>query len=212
MRHLTNPDERHPAPPIAAIRDDTRELIASSIADNTRTAYAAALRTLDAAVPVDRQTDSTIADHIAGLHAAGAAPASIALVVAAIQFRAKIAGTRSPVGEVTRRTLAGIRKEGRDRGRGQAAGLRYDDVIAIQAVACQPRRRGRGQESAETATARGQVDIALVGIAFQAGLRRSEIAALTWADVQPSTDPGALLIHVRTSKDRSGRGGRPISA
>ena len=84
MRHLTNPDERpktpaierHPAPPIAAVRDDTRQLIASSIADNTRTAYAAALRTLDAAVPVDRQTDSTIADHIAGLHAAGAAPAS----------------------------------------------------------------------------------------------------------------------------------------
>ena len=51
MRHLKNPDERpktpaiepHPAPPIAAVRDDTRQLIASSIADNTRLAYAAAL-------------------------------------------------------------------------------------------------------------------------------------------------------------------------
>ena len=128
MRHLTNPEqrpktlaiERPETPEWTAVRDDTRELIASSIAGNTRTAYAAALRTLDAAVPVDRQTDATIADHIAGLHAAGAAPASIALEVAAIQFRAKIAGTRSPAGEVARRTLAGIRKEGRERGRAQA--------------------------------------------------------------------------------------------
>ena len=73
MRHLTNPDERPktlaidrpPTPPIAAVRDDTRELIASSIAGNTRTAYAAALRTLDAAVPVDRQDDARIADQLA---------------------------------------------------------------------------------------------------------------------------------------------------
>ncbi len=208
MRHLTNPDERpktphidrQPASQIAAVRDDTRELIASSIADNTRTAYAAALRTLDAAVPVDQHADSTIADHIAGLHGAGAAPASIALVVAAIQFRAKIAGTRSPVGEVARRTLAGIPKEGRDRGRGQATAVTYDQVIRMQAVASQPRRRGRGIESPEVATRRGAEDAALVGLAFQAGLRRSEIAALAWADVQPAAIPGAVLIHVRASK------------
>ena len=208
MRHLKNPDERpktpaiepHPAPPIAAVRDDTRQLIASSIADNTRLAYAAALNRLDAAVPVDRQTDSTIADHIAGLHAAGAAPASIALVVAAVQFRAKIAGARSQVGEVARRTLAGIRKEGRERGRGQARAVTYDQVIRMQAVAAQPRRRGRGMESPDVATRRGAEDAALVGLAFQAGLRRSEIAALAWADVQPAAIPGAVLIHVRASK------------
>ena len=149
-----------PVPPIAAVRDDTRELIASSIADHTRTAYAAALRKLDAAVPVDRQADSTMADHIAGLHAAGAAPASIALVVAAVQFRAKIAGTRSPVGEVARRTLAGIRKEGRERGRGQARAVTYDQVIRMQAVASRPRRRGRGIESPEVAARRGSEDAA----------------------------------------------------
>ena len=208
MRHLTNPEEgpktpaieRPPAPPIAAVRDDTRQLIASSIADNTRAAYAAALRKLDAAVPVDRQADSTMADYIAGLHAAGAAPASIAMVVAAVQFRAKIAGTRSPVGEVARRTLAGIRKEGRDRGRGQATAVTYDQVIRMQAVASRPRQRGRGIESPEVATRRGAVDAALVGLAFQAGLGRSEIAALAWADVQPATIPGAVLIHVRASK------------
>ena len=208
MRHLTNPEQRRTAhaidrpetPEWTAVGEDARQLIGQSIADNTRAAYAAALRTLDAAVPVDRQTDATIADHIAGLHAAGAAPASIALVVAAVQFRAKIAGTRSPVGEVARRTLAGIRKEGRDRGRGQARAVTYDQVIRMQAVAGQPRRRGRGMESPEVATRRGWEDAALVGLAFEAGLRRSEIAALIWADVGPAAVPGAVLIHVRASK------------
>ena len=208
MRHLTNPEERRTAPDIdrpekpewTAVSEDARQLIGQSIADNTRLAYAAALNRLDAAVPVDRQTDSTMADHIAGLHAAGAAPASIALVVAAIQFRAKIAGTRSPVGEVARRTLAGIRKEGRDRGRGQARAVTYDQVIRMQAVAGQPRRRGRGTESGDRATRRGAEDAALVGLAFQAGLRRSEIAALRWADVQGSGIEGAVLVHVRASK------------
>ena len=208
MRHLTNPEERPKTPALerpetpewTAVGAHTRQLIASSIADNTRTAYAAALRTLDAAVPVDQQTDSTIVDHIAGLHAAGAAPASIALVVAAIQFRAKIAGTRSPAGEVARRTLAGIRKEGRERGQGQARAVTYDQVIRMQAGASQPRRRGRGMESPDVATRRGSEDAALVGLAFQAGLRRSEIAALAWADVGPAAIPGAVLIHVRASK------------
>ena len=192
--------ERPPVPPIAAVRDDTRQLIASSIADNTRTAYAAALRKLDAAIPLDRQDDARLADHLAALYRDGRSPATIALVVAAVQFRAKIAGTRSPVGEVARRTLAGIRKEGRDRGRGQATAVTYDQVIRMQAVAGQPRRRGRGIESPEVAARRGSEDAALVGLAFQAGLRRSEIAALAWADVGPAAIPGAVLIHVRASK------------
>ena len=68
------------------------------------------------------------------------------------------------------------------------------------AVASRPRRRGRGIESPEVAARRGSEDAALVGLAFEAGLRRSEIAALTWADVQPAAVPGAVRIHVRASK------------
>ena len=122
-------------------------------------------------------------------------------MVAAVQFRAKIAGTRSPVGEVARRTLAGIRKEGRERGRGQARAVTYDQVIRMQAVAGRAApARGRGMESPDVATRRGAEDAALVGLAFQAGLRRSEIAALRWADIQPSGIEGAVLVHVRASK------------
>ena len=197
--------ERQQAPDMTAVSDDTRQLIGNSISDNTRAAYSAALAKLDAALPVSRQTDSGLADYIGGLHAAGAAPASIALAVAAVKFRARIAGKANPAGEAVRLALKGIRKEGRGRGRGQAVAVTYEQVIRIQAAACQPRRHGRGIERQATAIARGQVDAALVGLAFQAGLRRSEIADLTWADMQPSAIPGAVLIHVRSSKtDQAG--------
>ena len=169
MRHLKNPEERPKTPaieraghgPVGQVHEDTKALIGQSIADNTRLAYAAALNGLDAAIPLDRQDDARIADRLAALYRDGRSPATIALVVAAIQFRAKIAGTRSPVGEVARRTLAGIRKEGRERGRGQARAVTYDQVIRMQAVAGQPRRRGRGMESPDVATRRGAEDAAL---------------------------------------------------
>ena len=109
------------------VRDDTRQALigASDRRQHPPTAYAAALNgTLDAAVPlVDRQDDSTNGRITSpALHYRDGRPLRprSRLVVAAVQFRAKIAGTRSPAGEVARRTLAGIRKEGRERGRGQA--------------------------------------------------------------------------------------------
>ncbi len=45
------------------------------------------------------------------------------------------------------------------------------------------------------------MDVAITGLLFHAGLRRSEAAALTWADVAdaPNT-PGAVLVAVRASK------------
>ena len=43
------------------------------------------------------------------------------------------------------------------------------------------------------------LDKAIVALAFMAGLRRSEIASLTWNDIEES-DFENLLIHVRTSK------------
>ena len=151
MRHLTNPDgsaktphiERQEKPEWTAVSEDARQLIGQSIAGNTRAACASALARLDAALGRDRPPDAGIADYLALLYRDGKSTATIALVVAAIQFRTKIAGTRSPVGEVTRRTLAGIRKDGRERGRGQARAVTYDQVIRMQAVASQPRHEAR---------------------------------------------------------------------
>ena len=48
---------------------------------------------------------------------------------------------------------------------------------------------------------RAQVDRAIAGVLFHAGLRRSEAAELRWGDVEPAASiPGALTIRVRTSK------------
>ena len=47
-------------------------------------------------------------------------------------------------------------------------------------TAVQPRRRGRGFETAEQAAERAKFDLALVAALSDAGLRRSEAASLTW--------------------------------
>ena len=132
---------------------------------------------------------------------AGRAPASAAQVVAAAKLRAKLAGEASPAGEATARVLAGFRRVGKDRGRGQARPMTADDLAAIIATAHRPRPRGRrGMESAATAAKRGAVDAAIAGLLFQAGLRRSEAAALEWRDVEPGAVTGTLRITVRAGK------------
>ena len=75
---------------------------------------------------------------------------------------------------------------------------------------CRPSRPGRAGGAAGWSLRKwppgaGRKTPALVGLAFQAGLRRSEIAALRWADIQPSGIEGAVLVHVRDLEDRSGR-------
>ena len=65
-----------------------------------------------------------------------------------------------------------------------------------------PRRRGRwrGVESEEVALERGRVDAVIAGLLFMAGMRRSEVSALRWADVADSTEGDGMLVTVRRSK------------
>ena len=83
---------------------------------------------------------------------------------------------------------------------GQAPALTADGLAAIIATAGIPRRTGRGLESDEQAEQRGAIDKAIAGLLFQAGLRRSEAAALRWADVRQGADGKGLLVTVRQSK------------
>ena len=89
--------------------------------------------------------------------------------------------------------LSTVRREGRDRGRGQARAVSAEDVAAIVATA---RAAGRFK------------DAAIAGVLFQAALRRSEVAALEWRDLEPAPNtPGAILVRVRRSKtDQAGDG------
>ena len=62
-----------------------------------------------------------------------------------------------------------------------------------------PRPRGRGVESEQVALERGRVDAVIAGLLFMAGMRRSEVSALRWADVVDATDSDGMLVTVRCS-------------
>ena len=178
-----------------------RTLADASISANTRAAYTSALAGFDrTGAP---ETDAGIAACIGALYDAGRAASSAAMMVAALRFRARLNGRPSPTGPAVERALAGFRRQARDRGRGQAPAMTADDLAAIVATARQPRqsRNGRGLESAAVADRRGTVDVAIAGLAFHAGLRRSEIGQVRAADVAPAASvPGAVLVAVRRSK------------
>ena len=74
-------------------------------------------------------------------------------------------------------------------------------LARIRETARLPRRgRGGNMESPETAQARGAVDLAIVGVMSDGGLRRSEAAALTWGDVEFWTD-GTARITIQKGKN-----------
>ena len=188
------------AGPLAVATPTTRRLADASISVNTRRAYAGALRRLDAwrgAAPVD---DASLAVYLGELFEAGRAPATAALAVAAVRFRAKLAGQPDPAGEATARVLGGYRRTAADRGRGQAAPLSADGLAAILATAARPRTDGRGVESHTTAQRRGRLDAVIASLLFMGGLRRSEVSALEWRDVSDASDGDGVLLTVRTSK------------
>ena len=147
--------------------------------------------------PVD---DASLAVYLGAIFEAGRAPATAALAVAAVRFRAKLAGQPDPAGECTARVLGGYRRTAADRGRGQAAPLSADGLAAILATAERPRTDGRGVESHTTAQRRGRTDAVIAGLLFMGGLRRAEVSALEWRDVADASDGDGVLITVRTSK------------
>ena len=184
---------------VAAATPTTRHLADHSLSANTRNAYARALRQFDAWRGPETATDAILAAYLGWLFEQGRAPATAALVVAAVTFRATLAGT-TVRGPQTARVLAGFRRDGADRGRGQAAPLTADGLAAILATADRPRETGRGRESVAIAARRGALDKALAAVLFQGGLRRSEAAVLEWRDVVPAATEDAILVTVRRSK------------
>ena len=178
-----------------------RRLVEASVSPNTRRAYAGALRRLDAWLDGREIDDTALAAYLAELlDDAGRASSSASIAVAAACFRAKLAGQPAPAGERTARVLAGYRRTAAVRGRGQARPFGASDLAAVLATCHRRRRRGRGVESEEVALERGRVDAVIAGLLFMAGMRRSEVSALRWADIVESTDGDGMLVTVRRSK------------
>ena len=93
----------------------------------------------------------------------------------------------------------------RERGAAQAqmTGLRETGLDAIRRTAFEPREFKPGHfEREETARRRATTDIAICSLGREAMLRRSEMAALEWDDLEPlpEVEGGGALITIRESK------------
>ncbi len=175
----------------------TAGLIRKSIAPNTSRAYRGALERLDAWLDGRVLDDEALAEWIAGLHDRGLSATTAAMAVAAARFRARMAGQDGkwdPAGPVTRRTLAGIRRSSKDRGRGQVAGVPWEEADRVV------------EEAVREKTLRGMRDAALIAVGSDALLRVSEMVAINAGDIERDTD-GSAVLHVRRSKtDQEGMG------
>ena len=166
----------------------------ASIAPNTAKTYGAALDKLADYLNGQPPTDAALADYLARLHARGLAPASVASVVQAVRFWEKLEGRPSSVGPLTTRTLAGIRREGRGRGRGQVTGLTRE---AVQRMA---------HNAAKTGTLAGLRDAALFRVMSDALLRVGEAVAIDCEHITTEADgSGRLALH-RSKTDQEGNG------
>ncbi|MDE2676431.1 MAG: tyrosine-type recombinase/integrase [Gemmatimonadota bacterium] len=152
----------------------------------------------------------TVAAYLAERANDGLSPASLRMDRAAIRYRHSEAGHANPAdNEGVRRVLRGLTRRAAWEGRApkQAAALTAKALEAIRSTA-HLRRTGPGgrTEGTRTARRRGRVDVALISVMRDAMLRRSEAAALTWADVEFRSD-GSARVNVRRSKsDQDGNG------
>lgn len=167
------------AGPLSAEQAETARIALDALAPNTRRAYRIALASVADWHGAEVPTDATMARYLAERFGAGASPATLKLAVAAVRWMARKTGRPSPTGERTRDTLKRLSEDGTDRGRGQASPLTYDEAVRIVTLA-------------------KPIDGAIVACLFMAGLRRSEVAALEWRDLEDGAD--GIRITVRTSK------------
>ena len=173
---------------------DIARLLQASIAPNTAKAYGDALRKLFQRLDGQPLTDTTLAGYLAHLYTRGLAPASVTVVVQAVRFWEKLDRRPSSVGPLTNRTLAGIRREGRNRGRGQVTGLTRETVKIMV------------QNAVATDTLAGLRDAALFRVMSDALLRIGEAVAIDCEHITTEFDGSGRLLLVRSKTDQEGKG------
>ena len=142
-----------------------------------------------------------VAAYLEMLHADGLSVATIRQRRAAIAAVHKAAGQDDPTAApVVAATMMQLAQASHGQRQQQATALTADVLAAIRATACRPRAgRSGATEDRWAAEVRGAVDIALASVMRDAMLRRSEAAAITWADVDHRPD-GTGRLTVRRSK------------
>ena len=173
MTDLVNTTKRAVTLPV--VSDGTRELITSSVSDNTLRAYHRCLDALSVWLGSRTLDDATLADYLSSLFDAGKSPSTISQVVAAVRWRAKYSDASDLKLTLTDSTLAGVRREGRERGRGQVDGLTWKQVERVCIFA-------------ETdGTLLGLRDSAMIRLMSDCLLRVSEVVAVNCGDLKKST-------------------------
>ena len=147
----------------------------------------------------------TVADYLTDRTNDGVSVSTLQLARAAIRYQHESTGLDSPthaagMARVLRGLLRSAATSAVAGGPGQARGLTAGHLVDIRATALLPRSGPTGRtESEKTANRRGAVDIALASVMRDALLRRSEAAALTWADIKFMSD-GTARITIRHSE------------
>ena len=169
--------------------EETAFLIKASIAENTQKAYQRALQSLETWLSGRTLSDALLANYITTLYEEGKSPATIGQLVAAVKWQLKHQSQETLNFPITQATLAGIRRAGRDRGRGQVDGLIWQDVERVCIYA-------------ETeGTLVGLRDAAMIRLMSDCLLRISEVVAVNVSDLKDKT------LTVRASKtDQEGAG------
>ena len=143
----------------------------------------------------------TVARYLAARANSGASIATIRLATSAITKAHEWAKLESPCRDPGVR--ASLKGWGRrlSKPQRQSGTLTADVLAVIRLTAVQPRRRGHGIETPEQASEMAKLDLALVAVLSDAGLRRSEASPLTWGDVQRWDDGSGRITVIRSKTD-----------
>ena len=180
MNAIVNANESNV--PVPHLPEETESLIKASVAENTRKAYRRALHAVERWLAGRSLSDELLATYITTLHRDDKSPATIGQVLAAVKWQLKHQSQETVNFPITHATLAGIRRDGKERGRGQVDGLIWQEVERICIIA-------------ETeGTLAGLRDAAMIRLMSDCLLRISEVVAVNIGDLKERT------LIVRTSK------------
>lgn len=196
-----------PADHDAAAQDRVQAAF-EAMAPNTRRAYGSALRTWGRWAAAQQLSGLCPAPpdlrrYLLERASAGAGVSALTVFVSALRkLQALAVVEQTARDQMVVDTLSGLARQAASPR--QVSALTVGALAAIYETACFPRvGRGGVLEGAETALRRGLVDIALCWVMSDAGLRRSETAALVWDDIA-RWDNGSGRLTVRRSKTDAG--------